>query len=91
MRQALTIILPLLAPALIYIWLKSRGTGSFRIAAKDAPWVWLAGAGVVLAAVVLSVWGLTSGGPTESTYKPAVFKDGQVVPGEVVPKGEKQP
>ena len=42
-------------------------------------------------AVVLSVWGLTSGGPTESTYKPAVFKDGQVVPGEVVPKGEKQP
>lgn len=88
MRQALAIILPLLAPTLIYLWLKSRGGTPARIAAKDAPWVWLAAAGIVFAAVVLSVWALTSGGPTESTYRPARFEDGRVVPGAVVPRDE---
>ena len=46
MRQALSIILPLLAPTLIYLYLKNRGGTPARIAAKDAPWVWLAAAGM---------------------------------------------
>lgn len=86
MRQALSIILPLLAPTLVYIYLKSRGGTPISIAAKDAPWIWLAAAGVALAAALLTALALTSGGPTESTYRPARFEDGQVVPGEVVPR-----
>ncbi len=86
MRQALSIIVPLLAPALLYLWLKSRGGSSFRIAAKDAPWLWLAAAGVALAAALLTVLALSSGGPTESTYEPAHLENGQVTPGRVVPR-----
>lgn len=86
MRQALTIILPLLAPTIIYIYLKSRGGGSAKIAAKNAPWIWLGASGVALAALVLTIWALTTGEPTESTYQPARVEDGKVVPGRVVPR-----
>lgn len=86
MRQALTIILPLLAPALIYIWLKSRNGAGVRAAMNSAPWPWLAGAGALLVCVLLVALALTSGGPPDSVYRPAQVIDGKVVPGEVVPR-----
>jgi hypothetical protein len=86
MRQALTIILPLLAPTFLYIYLKTRSGTPIRVAAGDAPWVWLGAAGVGLAAILLTTLALTSGGPTDSTYRPARFEDGRVVPGDVVPR-----
>ncbi len=84
-RQALSILVPLLAPTLIYLYLKNRTGTPVAIAAKDAPWVWLSAAGVALAAVILGAWALTSGGSTESVYEPAHIEDGRVVPGRVVP------
>lgn len=84
-RQALSIIVPLLAPTLIYLYLKNRSGTPYAIAAKDAPWVWLSAAGVAFAAILLTVWALTSGGATESIYEPARVEDGRVVPGRVVP------
>lgn len=86
MRQALTILLPLLAPTLIYIWLKSRNGAGVRAAVEDAPWMWLAVAGGVFVGVIVVALALTSGGPTDSVYQPARVIDGQVVPGEVVPR-----
>ena len=88
MRQALTILLPLLAPTFLYIYLKNRKGTPIRVAAKDAPWVWLGAGGVALAAVLLTILALTSGGPTDSTYKPARFEDGRVVPGDIVPRDD---
>jgi len=88
MRNALSILIPLLAPTLLYLLLK-RGQGhSPAIAAKNAPWIWLAGGGVALAAAVLSIWGLSTGAPPTSDYRPAQFKDGKVVSGELAEPGE---
>ena len=88
MRQALTILLPLLAPTFFYIWLKSRNGDGVRKAMSEAPWAWLAGAGGALVAVLLVALTLTSGGPTDSVYRPARVVDGAVVPGAVVPRDD---
>ena len=85
-RQVLTIIIPILAPTLIYLFIKTRSGTPITIAAKDAPWVWLAAGGVTLAAAILVTWALTTGGDTSSTYQPAQVIDGKVVPGEIVPR-----
>lgn len=83
MSNALAIILPLLAPTIIYMAFKrSQGTTPV-IAAKDAPWVWLSGAGVVLLAAVLAVWALTTGGGTDAVYERARFENGQLQPSTI--------
>lgn len=86
MRQALSIILPLLTPALIYIYLKTRAGTPVGIAARNAPWIWLSAGGVALAAALLTTLALTSGGPTDSTYRPARFEDGRVISGDIEPR-----
>lgn len=91
MRQALSVLLPLLAPTLIYIYLKTRQGTPISIAARNAPWIWLTGGGVLLAAAILATVALTSGEPTDSVYRPARFEDGKVVPGDVeLREGEKK-
>jgi hypothetical protein len=84
MRQALTIILPLLLPALIYLLIKSQKLGSFKLAARDAPWVWLSAGGVAFAAVVLVTWAWTSGAPADALYEPPTYEDGKLVPGKLI-------
>jgi hypothetical protein len=90
MRQVLSILIPLLAPSLLYLYFKTRSGSPVRIAAKDAPWVWLVGVGISLVAVGLIVWGLTSGGTPTAKYVPSQFKDGRITSGKFIEKDEKK-
>jgi H+/Cl- antiporter ClcA len=52
-------------------------------ALNDAPFVWLALAGAVLVFLVLFMFGSMTSGNPGGTYRPAVFKDGKIIPGEI--------
>jgi hypothetical protein len=91
MRNALTILLPLLAPTILYFILKQKVGASPSIAAKDAPWVWLGGIGMLLAAVLMTAWALFSGGPAGSSYERTRFEDGKVIPGRIIPPDASKP
>ena len=84
MRQALTILLPLLLPAVLYFLFKSQKLGSFKLAARDAPWVWLSAGGVAFASVVLATWAWTSGAPSTARYEPSTFENGKFIPGKLI-------
>ena len=62
MRIFLAYIVPLLLPTVVYLlWLRfapANGGGE-----RGVPWLWLAGAGVVLAAIVLAGLALSGGSP----------------------------
>jgi hypothetical protein len=47
------------------------------------PWLWLAGAGAVLLAVVLFVVTVRFGSPQEGVYVPPRWEDGQIIPGHI--------
>lgn len=90
MRILVTYVLPLVLPAALYfLWLwsaRSRaraGAGEAKPAAwwEEAPWHWLALAGVALLAATLFALALTSGAPPGKVYTPPHVEDGQVVPG----------
>ena len=49
------------------------------------PWLWLAGAGVLLLAIVLVVVTVRFGTPQEGVYVPPRWENGQVVPGHIEP------
>jgi len=76
-RILLTYIVPLLLPAVLYfIWLRLAPVTQPR----EVPWSWLAGAGVLLVAIVLAGLALLGGTP-DGVYEPAHLEDGKVVPG----------
>jgi hypothetical protein len=50
---------------------------------SDAPFVWLALAGAGLVFLVLFMFGSMTSSNPGGTYRPAVFKDGKIIPGEV--------
>jgi len=91
MRQALSILIPLLAPTLLYLYFKSRSGTPALVAAKNAPWIWLSAGGIALATLILTVVALTSGAPAGSDYRPPRVVDGKVVPGELSPKSDSKP
>lgn len=90
-RVVLTIVLPLLLPTVLYVlwhllWLAAQRRAPLRgqAAAWDtAPWLWLAVAGLVLAALMLIALNVNVGGPREGIYVPPHLRGGQVVPGRV--------
>jgi len=90
-RVLLTIVLPLILPTALYlIWV----TTLRRQSSPDAdsrwtalPWVWLAGAGLVLLAIVLFVVTVHFGAPQEGVYVPPRWQNGHIVPGHI----ERQP
>jgi hypothetical protein len=47
------------------------------------PWIWLAGAGAVLLAIVLFVVTIHFGSPQEGVYVPPRFEGGRIVPGHM--------
>ena len=49
------------------------------------PWWWLAGAGVLLLALVLFVVTVPSGTSVSGTYVPPRWENGRVIPGHVEP------
>jgi hypothetical protein len=50
---------------------------------RDAPWPWLALAGVLLLALVLLVGVFFHGAPQQGHYVPPRMEDGRIVPGEL--------
>ena len=85
-RILLTIVLPLLLPTLLYmLWLvASRRTALAAPSPwRDLPWIWLAAAGIVLAALLLFFINVRVG--SQGIYVPPKYIDGRVVPGHVVP------
>ena len=74
LRVFLTIVLPLLLPTALYLlWVahvRRRARRAAQCAWTALPWIWLAGAGVVLLAIVLFVVTVHFGSPQEGVYVP---------------------
>jgi hypothetical protein len=88
LRVFFTIVLPLLLPTAIYLaWLRvahwSRADSGVQWTAL--PWLWLAGAGALLLALVLFVVTVHFGDSTPGAYVPPRLEDGHVVPGHIEP------
>jgi hypothetical protein len=89
LRVFLTIVLPLLLPTLLYLlWIGALGSpqegGAMPWTA--VPWIWLAGAGALLVAIVLFVVTVHFGSSEEGVYVPPRWQGDQIVPGHVEPK-----
>jgi hypothetical protein len=84
LRKLLTIALPLVLPFVLYwayLSLARRRAGAGAAPGwQDAPWIWMAGAGVVLMIAALAAFGLTSGVEPGTKLVPPTFDDGRIVP-----------
>lgn len=88
-RQILTIILPLVAPTILYlIWVKIRAKKQEAMAEgqpvpewQKLPWPWLAGIGAVLTVITLLFTGLQADLSEKGKYIPPHMEDGRLVPG----------
>jgi hypothetical protein len=88
LRVFLTIILPLLFPTVLYLlWIVVLRSPDQRggIAWAAVPWVWLAGAGAILLALVLFVVTVHFGVRQEGVYVPPSWQNGRIVPGHIEP------
>jgi uncharacterized protein DUF6111 len=86
LRVLLTIILPLLLPTALYLlWATALRPGHRNGAAfwGALPWIWLAGIGVALLAIVLFVVTVHFGAPQEGVYVPPRWQNGDIVPGHM--------
>ncbi len=87
-RLLLVVVLPLVAPFLIYafvVWLNRRTAASGPTAAQASapatpPWLWLLLAGVMCSAIALYLVGPDRGVPPGTKLLPPAVVDGQVVP-----------
>jgi hypothetical protein len=89
LRVFLTIVLPLLLPTALYLlWIGVLGSSQNGAAVSwgTVPWIWLAGAGAVLLAIVLFLVTVQFGSPQEGVYVPPRWQDNQIVPGHIEPK-----
>jgi len=92
-RILLQIVLPLLLPFAVYAaWVAVRQRQLERSGQapapgwSEAPWVWLAAFGVMLA-LAASLVSLLYGGEERGDYvPPQVGPDGRIIPGHVVPR-----
>jgi len=97
LRVFLTIVLPLIAPTALYLawtgftnWSEQRrsppGSPPEEMVGWAAlPWLWLAGAGVLLLAIVLFVVHVHFGTPQQGVYVPPRWEDGRIIPGHIEP------
>ena len=89
LRVFLTVVLPLLLPTALYlVWVGTFGAehGGNAVRWTAVPWIWLAGAGVVLLALVLFVVTVHFGSPQEGVYVPPRWEGGRIVPGHLEPR-----
>ena len=89
LRVFLTVVLPLLLPTGLYLlWVGTFGAEHGGNAARRTavPWIWLAGAGVVLLAIVLLVVTVRFGSPQEGVYVPPRWEGDRIVPGHMEPR-----
>jgi len=88
-RVFFTIVLPLLLPTALYLlWVATLGApqDSGAVAWASLPWIWLAGAGVLLLAIVLFVITVGFGTPQEGVYVAPRYVNGHIIPGHIEPK-----
>jgi hypothetical protein len=86
LRIFVEVLLPLALPtALYFVWLRLarrwRRGGGWR----GAPWLWLAGGGVILLGIALFVAVLGFGTAQRGVYVPPRWVNGRIVPGHVAP------
>ena len=87
-RVFLTIVLPLLLPTALYLlWVATLGSAREGgvIAWTAIPWIWLAGAGAALLAIVLFVVTVHFGSPQQGVYIPPRWQGDRIVPGHIEP------
>ena len=90
MRIALTILLPILLPFIIFFMWRALGLGkSVPQWFEDLPWVTLLTSGVVLAGLTLITWTLLDRAPAGSEYMPPRVEDSMIVPGGFKEPAEK--
>ena len=92
LRVFFTIVLPLVLPTALYlVWLRFANWSPQEEQPSEAvqwaalPWVWLAGAGVLLLAIVLFVVTVHFGTSQSGTYVPPHSENGRIVPGHIEP------
>ena len=56
---------------------------------ESVPWVWLAGAGAVLLAIVLLVVTVDFGTAQQGVYVPPRYVNGHIMPGHIEPKARR--
>jgi Family of unknown function (DUF6111) len=89
LRVFLTVVLPLLLPTALYLlWIGTLGSSQEggAISWTAMPWIWLAGAGAVLLAIVLLVVTVHFGSSQEGIYVPPRWEGDRIVPGHIEPK-----
>jgi Family of unknown function (DUF6111) len=85
-RVLLTIVLPLLLPTMLYLlWVTTLRPSPSETPWAALPWLWLAGAGVVLLAIVLFVVTVHFGAPQQGVYVPPRWENGHMIPGHMEP------
>ena len=83
-RVLLTIVLPLLLPTALYLlWVTTLRPSPGETRWATLPWLWLAGAGVVLLAIVLFVVTVHFGAPQQGVYVPPRWENGHIIPGHM--------
>jgi hypothetical protein len=88
-RVFFEILLPLVLPTAIYLtWMWFAGPLPQGDAVRwgALPWVWLAGAGALLLAVMLFVVTVGFGTPQQGVYVPPRWVGGRIVPGHIEPR-----
>ena len=81
-RVFLTIIVPLLLPTALFIVARAVAGRPINF---SAAWIWLAVAGVALAALVLVAVSVDFGEPPNGRYVPPHVSGDRVVPGHIDP------
>lgn len=88
LRVFLTVVLPLLLPTALYLlWIATLGSSpeGGAISWTTVPWVWLAGAGAVLLAIVLITVTVHFGSSERGVYVPPRWQGDRIVPGHIEP------
>ena len=84
LRVFFTIVLPLVLPTALYLgWIALVRAPQPRggMAWAALPWLWLAGTGIVLLALVLFVVTVGFGTTQHGVYVPPRYENGRIVPG----------
>lgn len=91
-RILFQIVFPIVLPALLYaLWMaaerrRAEAASTEKPRWADAPWLWLLTLGAFFAGVIAIAIAFLGGDPASGVYVPPELRDGQVVPGHVVPK-----
>lgn len=91
-RILLTVILPFLAPTIMYlVWMKirrdrirARNDGTPLPEWEKLPWPWLIGSGSVLVIIGFVFFGLQTEAKRDQIYVPPQMIDGELVPGHFI-------